>query len=82
MLAPLRIVPPFNASALAATLIPSVSASEAVVTYSKVSVRVPVPLAYSACRVCAPTVSASRGVPVTVTGIWKPTSTEIVSPAP
>ena len=40
----------------------------------------PVPLAYSACRVCVPIVSASRGVPVTATVRSHLTVTTIRSP--
>ena len=40
----------------------------------------PVPLAYSACRVCEPIVSASRGVPATATERSHLTVTTIRSP--
>ena len=43
---------------------------------------VPLPPAYDACAVAAPIPSVSCGLPVTVTGIWKPISTPTSSPAP
>ena len=75
------IVPPFNPNALAPTLIPFASASADATAYRNNSVSVPLPLAYDAWRVEAPTSSASCGVPVTVTKRVNVTFTSIVSPS-
>ncbi len=57
------IVPPFAASALSATLIPSASVSLDCTTYRNASDDVPEPDAYSACRVFDPIPKPSCGVP-------------------
>ena len=75
-----RIVPPFSVNALAPMLIPTVSESAATTVYRNTSVSVPVPLAYSACRVSVSTPSASCGVPVTSTAALNTTDASITSP--
>ena len=76
------MAPPFRVNAASPMLMPSPSKSADVTVYRNERSSESLPAAlYDAWRVLAPMVSASRGVPVTVTLLSNVTKVRITSPA-